>query len=117
MGKKWRPLDFDECFACGDDVEVFTDAPEGLVGDSDEVRCVVCHYPGWISVCDEDAYVGWCEDGYPAEAAQRIEKLEAQIKAFRAEIQDCRDAWAPDQPPSDLRQFLIDLESTLEQIS
>ena len=44
-----------------------------------------------------------------------IRTLKAQIKAFRAEIQDCRDAWAPDQPPSDLRQFLIDLESTLEQ--
>ena len=46
-----------------------------------------------------------------------IAELKAQIKAFRTEIQDCRDAWAPDQPPSDLRQFLIDLESTLEGIS
>ena len=43
-----------------------------------------------------------------------VDKLQAQIKAFRAEIQDCRDAWAPDQPPSDLREFLIDLESVLE---
>ena len=47
-------------------------------------------------------------------AARGVPRLKAQIKAFRAEIQDCRDAWEPDQPPSDLRQFLIDLESVLE---
>ena len=44
----------------------------------------------------------------------RIKEMEAQIKSFRDEIQDCRDGWAPDQPPSDLAQFLIDLESVLE---
>ena len=42
------------------------------------------------------------------------DKSNDRVKAFRAEIQDCRDGWAPDQPPSDLSQFLIDLESTLD---
>ena len=44
----------------------------------------------------------------------QIEELDAQSEAVKAKIQDCRDAWAPDQPPSDLSQFLIDLESVLE---
>jgi hypothetical protein len=45
---------------------------------------------------------------------KHIAELKLQLKAVRDEIQDCRDSWAPDQPPSDLSQFLIDLESVLE---
>jgi hypothetical protein len=71
MSKKyWQAVDFESCFSCGDDVEAFTDAPEGLFGDGDEVRCVACHYPGWITVDEEAAYVSWVEDDYVAEAAQ-----------------------------------------------
>jgi hypothetical protein len=47
---------------------------------------------------------------------RNLEKLiaaQAKLEAVKSEIQDCRDAWAPDQPPSDLRQFLIDLESVI----
>ena len=47
-----------------------------------------------------------------------VEESETQFRmlyrAFKAEIQDCRDAWVPDQPPSDLSQFLTDLESVLK---
>jgi hypothetical protein len=53
-------------------------------------------------------------DDQRGEYETRIEALQAQIKSFRDEISDCREGWAPDQPPSDLSQFLIDLESVLE---
>jgi hypothetical protein len=47
------------------------------------------------------------------EVLQALKTDRAQLEATKSEIQDCRDAWAPDQPPSDLRQFLIDLESVI----
>ena len=83
MSKEWREIDFENYFSCGSNVEGFTDAPEGLWDDSDEVRCVECHYPGWISVCEESCYVMWVEDGYVAEAALRIESLTAQLEAVK----------------------------------
>ena len=69
------------------------------------------------SMCGQDeriAQIGKRMGFRPDVGALEIRRLEAQLKAVRNEIADYRDAWAPDQPPSDLRQFLIDLESTLE---
>jgi hypothetical protein len=89
--------------------------------------------PSDYNVCDEHEAVylkgGYClecriveleEDLCIEESVSELrgkhrDKLEAQLKAVRDEISDCRDSWAPDQPPSDVAQFLIDLESVLEQ--
>ena len=35
--KTWKYFEYDQCPVCGNDVEVFTDNPEGLVTDGDEV--------------------------------------------------------------------------------
>jgi hypothetical protein len=45
----------------------------------------------------------------------KLWECEAKLKAVKDECTDCRDSWAPDHPPHDLRQFLIDLESVFEQ--
>ena len=49
-----------------------------------------------------------------ARPGNRVAELEAQIEAVKNVIKDCRDSWAPDQPPYDIRQLLIDLDSVLE---
>ena len=83
---EWRAIDFESCSICGDNAEALlpTDTPEGMCGDGDEVRCVNCHYPGCIAIDDSMAWVDWVDDGYPAEAANKIEKLEATSKALYA---------------------------------
>ena len=78
--KKWRTMPHENCPVCGDDGECFTDSPDGLYTDNDDVRCISCHYPGWIC-CDEDnAYVSWADEGYAPEAAEKIEELEDKIR-------------------------------------
>ena len=62
MAREWKPLDWDECPECGDQIEVFTDAAEGHACDGDAVRCCVCHWPGGTSVDEDDAFISWCED-------------------------------------------------------
>jgi len=52
--KTWRIWEHDECLHCGDDVEVFTDAPDGCLTEDDEARCVACHCPGIVTLTDGD---------------------------------------------------------------
>ncbi len=78
--KVWVHLSSESCPVCGNDSECFTDNNDDMYTDSDEVRCANCHYPGWIVVADEGAYVAWAEEGYAPEAAIRIEELESKLK-------------------------------------
>lgn len=59
-----RDLEMDECQECGGhDLEVDTDAPEGMVTDGDPVRCRECGLTGQID-CDSETppYVNWHEE-------------------------------------------------------
>ncbi len=65
MSKEWKELIFDECFECGNSLEVLTNdgeiTPNGqLVTDGDEVRCCECGEKGHICVDEETpAYISW----------------------------------------------------------
>ena len=62
----WRAWPYEECPACGGDVEIATDAQEGMAGEDDPVRCADCGLLGSIGVEDfgeetATAYVRWEE--------------------------------------------------------
>lgn len=68
--KQWKDLDWAEsCPYCGDAAEVFTDAKDDLAYDTDDVRCVGCGCPGYVSVVEDGygdepgyAYINWHEE-------------------------------------------------------
>ncbi len=47
-------------------------------------------------------------------AIEKVEKLEAQIETTMKLIHSCRDAWAPDHPPHDLNEFMLEVEAVME---
>jgi len=55
--KKWKPIYFEQCPQCGNDLEVFTDADTGECYDGDSVRCVECGFVSGMSVEDGSAWV------------------------------------------------------------
>ena len=57
----WIPIN-DQCPDCGDDLEVYTDLPDGSFYDGDKVRCVGCGQRGYMTV-DED-FTGYAEFPY-----------------------------------------------------
>jgi len=59
--KKWKPIGWENCDLCGDDVEVFTTCTvPNQAFDGDIVRCVMCGQKGWVSIDEEaDAWVNW----------------------------------------------------------
>jgi hypothetical protein len=63
--KEWKPLEFDECFNCGNSLEVFTEDGEiteqgQMVTGGDEVRCIECGEKGCICADEETpAYISW----------------------------------------------------------
>jgi len=64
MPKEWKVLDWpDSCAHCGDGFEVYTDHKnEGYAYDGDEVRCLSCRMPGYVSADGESAYIQWHEE-------------------------------------------------------
>jgi len=67
--KAWRLWPHDECLHCGSAVEVFTDAPEEMLTEDDEARCVECGCPGTVGIqdggpddCDDVAYINWHDE-------------------------------------------------------
>jgi hypothetical protein len=95
------------------------ETPHGTIEEAKECcQCESCVVPKAQLKASEDyatTLTGTHPDDVHKSRDERIETLQAQLKAAQDEIQDCRDSWAPDQPPSDVAQFLIDLESVLEQ--
>ena len=60
MGQTWKPIDWEMCHECGSDVEVYTDADDGYVHDSDPVKCVDCGFCGDATVFEDGtAYINW----------------------------------------------------------
>ena len=59
MSKEWRHIEWECCPECGGDVDVLTDADDGLVGDSEQVECNECGARGSTTVCDDEAWVNW----------------------------------------------------------
>ena len=61
--KRWVFLNWvGNCPKCGSDVEIFTDAPDPLVCNGDEARCMdhVCGVKGLVTVADiEEAWIDW----------------------------------------------------------
>ena len=57
--KEWKYFEFEQCPACGNDVEVLTSAPVGYVQDGDAVRCVdtKCGFKSCLSVDDEEIWI------------------------------------------------------------
>ncbi len=79
------------------------------MSDIPYLKCPICGNNFHQSFeCDHDEYglIGFYQ--------KHITELEAQLKAVKDEISDCRDAWAPDRPPVDLAIFLDDLEAMLK---
>jgi len=54
MPKEWKPINWEHCEDCGDDLKVLTDCLlENHAYDGDLVRCVSCDARGWVSVDEE----------------------------------------------------------------
>lgn len=55
--KTWKHFQFEQCLDCGSDVEVFSDTPEGVVSDGDDIRCTGCGFMSVVSVDDEEVWI------------------------------------------------------------
>lgn len=54
---EWKFYEFEQCPICGNDIEVFTNQPNGYVVDGDQVRCVQCNFESSVSIDDEEIFI------------------------------------------------------------
>ena len=52
-------LENEECFFCGDSVNVETTAPDGYCHDSDDVTCMGCGEKGFVIADEETFSIHW----------------------------------------------------------
>ncbi len=48
----WRHWPHDKCLHCGNDAEIYTDAPKGQACEDDVARCTACGCPGSVVIDD-----------------------------------------------------------------
>jgi hypothetical protein len=59
--KTWKYLPNEECPACGDDVQIYTEELRGMMADGNKIRCSRCDATGRASVDADSACVIWNE--------------------------------------------------------